>query len=505
MITRTVGRVLVTGQQGCHKVRSAVVLVIGLAMCMSVRARADTLESWQSCCGATCLRTVAGLLGKQTDLARIRELLQPNNKGETSLAEITVTATKMGLSAVGVSIKSARLQECTVPLVAHKPPRHFVVLVGLGKGNGVLIIDPPHAPRKMTSEETVQQRFWNVVAISRQPLSIQDLKAQASPAGAAAEGKETRSFGGLRFDHTTWSFGSLKPGDKKAHEFPLVNVGRRPVVFHTVKAGCSCLKVSRFPQTIAPGEHEVIRVLMDAEGMHGYVGKTILGLVSRAGDNTRVEIRLSVFGEVSRRGELLVRPSQISLPDLVHGSKVNKVVTLRRIGYERLGFRRVRSTAPNVSVETVDGYEPDAYEAHAKIAISAENELGPFEHTVVFETDHPDCSTIAVDIRGNIIPHIFAEPATVFLGLLSGRSPQKRIVTIRSRTGTSFSIGDIRFTTNGLMATCQTMNQERTCWQVILTPSRIVQKGVLEGKAIIETDDPDRPLIEIPYTGLVAG
>ena len=63
-----------------------IMLAVGITMFLFGQVKAQQLESWQSCCGAVCLRTVSGLLGESTGLAEIRELLQPNSMGETSLA-----------------------------------------------------------------------------------------------------------------------------------------------------------------------------------------------------------------------------------------------------------------------------------------------------------------------------------------------------------------------------------------------------------------------------------
>lgn len=99
-----------------HKLQLILILVtIVITLFIFEKTRGDTLESWQSCCGAVCLRTASGLLGNQTDLAEIRELLQPNNKGETSLAEIAETAKRMGFYSMGFKIKSEKLNTINCP------------------------------------------------------------------------------------------------------------------------------------------------------------------------------------------------------------------------------------------------------------------------------------------------------------------------------------------------------------------------------------------------------
>ena len=483
----------------------SVTFIIGVAAFLSATTGADTLESWQSCCGATCLRTVSGLLGSQTDLAAIREWLQPNNRGETSLAEIAATARRMGFHAVGLGISSERLPECSVPLIAHRPPQHFVVLLGLGKGKGVLIVDPPHNPRRITTRELTEYEHWKVVAISKQPLSTEGQRAGPSPDRATAREEAPLEYAGLRFDTTVWNFGSVKPGDNKTYEFSFANMSRKPITLGGIKANCTCLKIVHFLEVIAPGEQGAIRVLLDTAGMQGYVTKRIFGSVGNSGNQAREGFVLSVLGEVSRRGELLLRPSEIGLPDLVRGSKVRKPVALRRIGYDRLLLREIRSNSPAVSAKIAEGSEGGPSEAHIEIQVEAQGQLGPCEHAVIFETDAPDNPTVTLRIHGNVIPHITVEPSEVFLGLVSHDDHQARTVSVRSKTDTPFTIKDVEVTTGGLTATCRPTNESRTQWQMVLTPSQVREKGIIGGKVLLKTDDPDLSEIEIPYMGLVAG
>jgi predicted double-glycine peptidase len=482
----------------------SVALIVGMTTFLCATTGADTLESWQSCCGATCLRTVGGLLGSQAELAEIREWLQPNNRGETSLAEIGATAKKMGFHAVGLRIKSERLPECSVPLIAHRPPQHFVVLLGLGKGNGVLIVDPPHDPRRVATRELMAHEYWNVVAISKQPLSTEGQRAGPSPDRVTAKEEVPVEYAGLRFDTTIWNFGSVKPGDEKTYEFSFTNVSRKPITLSGIKANCSCLKIVHFTEVVAPGEQGAIRVLMDTAGMQGYVTKRIFARVGNSGNQAGEGFVLSILGEVSRRGELLLRPSEICVPDLVRGSKVSKSVILRRIGYEPLLLREIRSSSPAVSAGIAEGPQGSSSEAHLEIQVEAPGKLGSFEHAVVFETDVPANPTATLRIHGNVVPHITVEPPEVFLGLVSHDDHQNRVATIRSKTDTPFTIKGAEVITGDLTVTCQPAGGSRTHWKMVLIPSQLPEKGIIEGKVLLKTDDSDLPEIEIPYMGLVA-
>ena len=49
----------------------------------------NALESWDSCCGAVCLKVASGILGQEVHIADIRKHLQRSDDGNVSLLEIS--------------------------------------------------------------------------------------------------------------------------------------------------------------------------------------------------------------------------------------------------------------------------------------------------------------------------------------------------------------------------------------------------------------------------------
>jgi hypothetical protein len=475
--------------------------ILVLAICSRGQAK---LESWQTCCGAVCIKVTFGLLGEETELFTIRNTLKPNSKGEISLLEIADTVKLMGLHATGIRINSGQLEKCSVPLIVHWPPKHFVVLIGLGKDKGVLIIDPPYKPRKVTVEELAKQEHRNVVAVSKHPINTKDLHIEKLKDQKTEKEEVPTEYGGLRFHSTIWNFGSVKSGLRKTYEFLFKNTNTKPITLSKVKANCACLKVVQFTEKVSPGENGVINVSLDTKGLQGYITKKIIGTIGNAGTDNEEQLLLTVSGEVSRRGELLLRPSQIYLSDLVKGSKITKSLILRRIGYDKLYLKKIKPSSPNVSIKVIDGFEADSYEAHIEMVVKAQGEFGPFEYTVLFETNSPDYPTAELRIHGNNIPHIIVEPPELFLGLMSRKNLSERnTIIVRSTTDTPFLIRDIELTTDGLIANINAMYENQTAWKITLEFSPTLHNGILQGMIILRTDDPDVTKIEVPFTGLV--
>ena len=481
------------------KVLIAVIIVV----INSHQVRADVLESWQSCCGAACLRTVAGILGDETELAEIRELLEPNNRGETSLAEISKTAKKIGFYAVGLRIKSEKLSECSLPLIAHKEPNHFVVLLGLGKDKDVILIDPPYNPQKIPLEKFIdKQEYWNVVAISKHPIDIKGLNKENK--NDEIQKKDNSSvIGGLRFDSTIWNFGTMRPGSEKSYEFSIENISKKDIIISTVKVNCACLDVLDYTEKIVPGQKGKISITINTEDMHGYITKEILCIIKNTSTGTEEQLQLKVLGEVSKRGELICKPSEIYLSDIVKGSQISKNIVIRRIGYDKLYLKEVESDSNNVIVKVINGLEEDVYEANIDIKYEAKESIGSFEHKVVIETDFPEYPTANLRIYGNVVPHINIEPKEALFSLISEQSVREKYINLKSKTDKPYTIQKVEVTTDDVEAECKFIKDDKTEWQIKLTLSQAIKKGIFKGKVILTTDDSELPIIEIPYTGLV--
>lgn len=375
----------------------------------------------------------------------------------------------------------------------------------MGKENGILIIDPPRGPRKITNEELKNQEHWNVVGISKHPIITKGQRIGRLQEQTTAIEKVSNEFGGLRFDSAIWDFGTVKPGDEKTYEFSFENNNNKPITLSNVKANCACLKVVDFTKKVAPGEKGVIKVLLATKSLQGNIAKKIIGIINNDNTDENQQFLLKVFGEVSRRGELLLRPSEIHLPDFVKGSKMSASLTLSRIGFDKLFLEEIKPSSPVVSTKITDVSENNPYEANIDVQIEAQGQIGPFEHQVLFETDNAEHPTAKLRIYGNIIPHIKVQPPEVFLGLISPNNNLKKTIILKSETDTSFTIKNIKLTTDAIIAKCQAVNKNKTLWHLTLTTSPILKEGLLMGKILLNTDDPNVPIIEIPFTGLVVG
>ena len=463
------------------------------------------LENWQSCCGAVCLKVVGGLLGDHIELAEVRSMLNPNSRGETSLAEIAATAKEMGYHAYGLTINSQKLEECTSPLVAHEPPKHFVVLVGLGQGQGVLMIDPPRKNRVLKEEDLKERKSWNVVAVSTVPLSVEKMRFRKSPQKVQRIDDLPNRISGLEFDSRVWFFGKMRPKEQRVHSFRFENCRSDPVFITEAKASCPCIEVLGYTkESILPGSIGLIKVRCDSTGMMGYLNKRVLCRIRAADKTNNEDIFLLVSGEVTRDGDLLVQPSSVEMYNVAQGDTVKKRVSLRRLGFGRLFLRDITCDSPNVSVKVIDGDNSDDYRAEVELTYHANDKIGPFHHKLMIETKHEEFATKTLNIEGSIVSPIKSEPESLFLGLLQKDEPFKRSITLKSLLNKPFHVESIESSLRTIKAVAKPVSENKTAWRVLVNNDGGVRPGIMKGELTLTVNGIGmHRILKIPFTGLI--
>lgn len=489
-----------------HILRSSLIMVAaGIALFTIEKTRAGELESWRSCCGAVCLRTVTGLLGDDVDLARIREQVKPNTLGIVSLGTIAQSAKEMGYYATGLRLHRDWIERVSVPLIAHDPPNHLVVLLGFGENQGVTIIDPPKSHRKMNNEELNVREYWNVVAVSKVPLLLDGISANNGDTRTANVNKiQSKDFGIVRFGNPIWNVGGARLTDKIRHTFSFVNISKKSVIITKIKPNCSCLEIIRFTETIPPGDQGTIEVSMDPNGMMGYVTKKIVGFVRTIDSEKLHKFNLDVTGELSRRGEIVLKPRKIVCSGLIKGETLLKTVTIQRLGYAPLSLEEVTSNSPYIKARVIQSAIPDPYKSQVELQIDTSNATGSIEGEVVFKTNQPNCQNTAIlEISGNVIPHISSEPPELFWGLLKPDEHFEKTVKLYSQINKSFKIVGATTNIENIKVTIIPLSNLQTGWRLTLTHTGVFETGLLKGNLLVKVDDPDVSVVKVPFTAYV--
>jgi hypothetical protein len=479
--------------------RAVIALIASLAASGAV---GQELEGWRPCCGAVCIRTADLLLGNSSDLATIRTVLKTNPKGETSLAELAAAVTRIGYCSQGVCLTGDVVERSTVPLIAHLPPNHFVVLLGLGKGKGAMLIDPPHNSRRMTVEETSRSRFWNAVAVSLVELRMDGSVSQdgSSKGGLRPEDAEA-DYGQLLIEGPVWDFGTVRRGESVQGSFSVVNKGKTSLEVFDVTTTCACLSVTERAVTIDPGAKAVMHCSLDTTGLQGPIERKIMGRFRLAAGGSAQGFSTSVRGRVSWQGQLLVIPAELMIPALSDGEIYRATVWARRIGSEPLGLRTVRSDRAWIVPRMAPGQDPDSTRARVEIEVRAGGELGPFAGRVMFDTDCGKDPELVLAVQGKVVSDIEVRPGRLYLGVVRSGDRIDRTIHLMSRGGLPLAIQEVHVIGSELRPTVIQENESAVSIRLAGSAGSL-QPGVVRGNVLVKVNDPESQAVEIPYIGL---
>lgn len=102
-------------------------------------------------CGAACLAMVGRYWGKRFSINRLRDLANVNRSG-SSLRCLAVAAESIGFLARPVKASLDKLEQQTLPAIAHWEGKHYVVVYAITK-NRVIVADPAIGQRSLQHAE----------------------------------------------------------------------------------------------------------------------------------------------------------------------------------------------------------------------------------------------------------------------------------------------------------------------------------------------------------------
>ncbi len=132
-----------------------------------------------------------------------------------------------------------------------------------------------------------------VAAVSKsQDEPVKPVSAQTTPAAPAAApvGKTT----GIKFEETTYAWGSVNEGDKMKHTFKFKNTGSNDLIISDAHGSCGCTVPEWPKEPIKPGKSGEIKVIFDSKGKPGDQQKTVTLTANTDPANTILTIKGAV-------------------------------------------------------------------------------------------------------------------------------------------------------------------------------------------------------------------
>ena len=121
---------------------------------------------------------------------------------------------------------------------------------------------------------------------------VKPVSAQTTPAApvAAPVGKTTT----IKFEETSYAWGSVNEGDKMTHMFKFKNAGSNDLIISDAHGSCGCTVPEWPKEPIKPGKSGVIKVVFDSKGKPGDKQKTVTLTANTEPANTVLTIKGAV-------------------------------------------------------------------------------------------------------------------------------------------------------------------------------------------------------------------
>lgn len=100
------------------------------------------------------------------------------------------------------------------------------------------------------------------------------LLISASTFLGVAQNQTSKGGADIKFETSTFDFGTLKVGDVKVGTYTFTNIGNKPLILDEVKTSCDCTTIEYPKAPIMPGQKGVIKVTYTAKDL-GQISKYI--------------------------------------------------------------------------------------------------------------------------------------------------------------------------------------------------------------------------------------
>ncbi len=173
----------------------------------------------------------------------------------------------------------------------------------------------------------------------------------------------------IRFDQTTYDFGTTSLVQSVTGTFTFQNVGDAELQVQTPKPSCGCTVAGVKPDRLKPGEKGELVFTLNLAGVRGPMEKSI---TVPSNDPQQPELNLAIKGNVKQAFE--IAPPLVKLGELHMGASTNAIVTVKRVDGKKLAITKLETGDPSVRARVEPG--KDGEEA-ARLLIDVRAEGAP--------------------------------------------------------------------------------------------------------------------------------
>lgn len=143
--------------------------------------------------------------------------------------------------------------------------------------------------------------------------AVVNANASADPATAAQTvtppPAPTGPTTSIKFEESTFNFGTVKQGEKVTHVYKFKNTGDEPLTIKNAKGSCGCTVPEWPKEPIAPGAESEITVSFDSKGKSNKQTKTVTITANTEPAQTRLTITGTVEAEAAKTPTVSTTPA----------------------------------------------------------------------------------------------------------------------------------------------------------------------------------------------------
>lgn len=301
----------------------------------------------------------------------------------------------------------------------------------------------------------------------------------------------------LKLEHQA---GQLEPGPKYDYTFPIRNEGTAPLEIRRAEADCICIDPA-FDPVIPPGGAGSVRIRFDTRGRVGLMRKNV---TVETNDPERPKFVLTLSAmlrlpvEVSPGTEIMLPLSadEPTTTEIILHATQGKALKLGNIRISHPALRaRVLSRA-----EVAERITQDLARTQVVLVTVPKSLAGKaFDATLTIPTDSPKTPVVVVRLHGFPQTAVTATPPRLYFGEVSSAGNGTRLLRILSLTRREGSFRVLSAEASDPHLRLQVSQERAGHWELVAIYEGGWPKGVHKGVITLRTDDPQRPIVRVPY------
>ena len=223
----------------------------------------------------------------------------------------------------------------------------------------------------------------------------------------------------FEFGERKHDFGAVPTASNQEHVFEFKNTLDEDIHVTGVRASCGCMKPKILTQFVKPGEIARVLAKFDTMKFRGEKAATVTVSIRKDRPYTEYgEVQFSVKGKI--RQDVVLNPGKISFDDARLNEESQRTVAVNYAGDSQWAIVDVKSTNPNIEVETRESRRDVArgrvdYELVVKLLKN--QPIGMLSEQLTLITNDSRNNNITVNVQGQVKPMVQAVP--IKLGIIN--------------------------------------------------------------------------------------